>query len=111
MQPHRTLMVMRMKDPSATAEIADIFAEHDSTSLPVELGASRRILFRHHDLYMHLIESEEELMPNLYSARQHPVFRRTDERLAGLLSRYDTNWTELKDSRAEIFYDWVADRK
>lgn len=106
MLPHRTLMIMRMNDPSVTDEIADIFTEHDRTSLPVELGASRRILFRYRDLYLHLIESDAELMPNLYAAREHPIFQRTNDRLAPLLSRYDSEWAELKDSRAEIFYHW-----
>ena len=109
MLPRRTLMVMRMKDPATTDEIAEIFARHDRTSLPVELGATRRILFRHKDLYLHLIESDGDLMPGLYRARSHPVFQETNEKLDGLLNRYDPNWSELNDSRAEIFYDWSPD--
>jgi cyclase len=109
MLPRRTLMVMRMNDTSSTEEIAEIFTRHDETSLPVELGATRRVLFRHKDLYLHLIESDGELMPGLYKARSHPVFQETNDRLSHLLSRYDADWTELNDSRAEVFYDWTPD--
>lgn len=110
MLPRRTLMVMRMNENATTDEIADVFARHDETSLPVELGATRRILFRHKDLYLHLIESEGDLMPGLYQARSHPIFQETNDRLGTLLRRYDPkNWAELNDSRAEIFYDWAPE--
>ncbi|WP_197352733.1 TcmI family type II polyketide cyclase [Streptomyces bathyalis] len=108
---HRTMMVNRFKDPSAHLEIADLFAEHDRSSLPIELGVSRRTLFRYRDLYVHLIETDEELMPNLNAARQDPHFQKINERLGHLLDRYDSKWTEMEDSRAEAFYDWVPEHR
>ncbi len=108
---HQTLMVNRFNDPSDTREIAELFAEHDRTPLPIELGVSRRTLFRYRDLYMHLIETHGELMPNLNAAREDPLFQKVNTRLGTLLSRYDSNWSEMEDSRAEVFYDWMPDRR
>ncbi|WP_158884922.1 TcmI family type II polyketide cyclase [Amycolatopsis anabasis] len=105
---YRALMVMRM-NPENAEQVAAAFAEHDRTTLPVEIGANRRTLFRFHDLYLHLIEADEDIMASLYRAREHPVFRKTNDRLSGLLTPYAPDWTELKDSKAEAFYTWEAD--
>jgi hypothetical protein len=96
-------MVMRM-NPADVEEVANIFTAHDRTSLPREIGASRRTLFRFHDLYLHLIEAEVDIMDGLYKARTHPIFKETNERLGRLLTPYSPHWRELKDSRAEVFY-------
>jgi hypothetical protein len=104
---YRALMVMKM-NPANADLVAEAFAEHDRTSLPVEIGANRRILFRFHDLYMHLIEAENDIMNNLYRAREHPIFQKTNDRLAELLTPYSPDWQELKDSKADAFYTWEA---
>ena len=96
-------MVMRMDAANADA-VAAAFAEHDQTSLPREIGANSRTLFRFHDLYMHLIEADTDIMGNLYRARAHPDFQKTNARLSELLAPYSPNWSELKDSKAEVFY-------
>jgi hypothetical protein len=100
-------MIRRMQ-PQHAPEVAEIFAEHDRTDLPLEIGASRRVLFRFHDLYMHLIEAPEDIMGRLYQARTHPIFQQTDQRLAKLLTPYSAETVDMRDSRAEIFYTWEA---
>lgn len=105
---HRALMVLKMK-PEDAERVAALFAEHDSkTNLPGEIGVTRRMLFRFQDLYMHLIESDHDIMGNLYRARESPAFQEINEELAKYLTRYTSDWTEIKDSRAEMFYDWRA---
>lgn len=96
-------MVMRMDAANADA-VAAAFADHDDTGLPQEIGASSRTLFRFQDLYMHLIEADTDIMGNLYQARSHPIFQRTNTRLSELLTPYSPDWSELKDSKAEVFY-------
>jgi hypothetical protein len=100
---HRTLMIMRM-EPVHARDVARVFAEHDRTGLPQRIGASARTLFRFHDLYMHLIEAEEDIVDRLDAYRDHPVFQDTNERLRDLLRPYSPTWRDLRDSRAEQFY-------
>jgi cyclase/tetracenomycin F2 cyclase len=101
-------MIRRMRTEDAPL-VADIFAEHDRTDLPREIGASRRVLFRYQDLYMHLIEAEDDIMGRLYEARTHPIFQKTNDRLGEILTPYSPDWPSMADSRAEIFYTWQAD--
>lgn len=65
--------------------------------------------FRFHDLYMHLIEADNDIMDRLYQARASPLFQRVDEHVGRFLTPYDAGWKELKDSRADAFYTWEAD--
>ncbi|RJQ81703.1 TcmI family type II polyketide cyclase [Amycolatopsis panacis] len=101
-------MVLRM-DPTDAERVARIFAEHDRTNLPHEIGVTRRTLFHFHGLYMHLIEAEDDVMDRLYAARSHPDFVAVNEQLAAILQPYAPTWSELKDSKAEVFYSWSAD--
>lgn len=96
-------MVMRM-DPADAQDVAGIFAAHDETGLPREIGATGRYLFRFHDLYMHLIEADQDVISKLPQYRDHPTFKQTDESLTRFLRPYSTDWRQLKDSQAEIFY-------
>lgn len=107
---YRSLMIMKMEPADAEA-IARIFADHDTTDLPRQIGASSRTLFRFHDLYLHLIEADRDIMGNLYAARNHPIFRDTNDRLRKLLTPYSQDWRELKDSSAEVFYNCRWDGK
>lgn len=100
---YRALMVMRM-DPGDAGAVSDIFAAHDDTGLPREIGATGRSLFRFHDLYMHLIEGEVDVVSRLPQYRDHPTFRETDEQLRRFLRPYSPQWRQLSDSQAEIFY-------
>jgi cyclase len=106
---HRTLIVARL-DPGPAEEIAEIFAESDATDLPHLIGVSRRTLFRFHDLYFHLVEADDDIQPDLYKARSHPLYQDINERLAKHVRPYDPNWKEPKDAMAEPFYVWNARR-
>jgi cyclase len=106
---HRTLIVARL-DPGPAEDIAEIFAESDATELPHLIGVSRRTLFRFHDLYFHLVEADDDIQPDLYKARSHPLYQDINERLAKHVRPYDPNWKEPKDAMAEPFYVWNARR-
>lgn len=103
-------MVMKM-DPADADAVARIFGDHDKTDLPRQIGASSRTLFHFHDLYLHLIEADTDIMDNLYAARTHPIFRNTNERLRHLLTPYSSDWSQLKDSSAKAFYSCRWDGK
>lgn len=104
---HQTLIVARMEPGEADA-VARLFAESDATELPRMIGVSRRTLFRFHDLYFHLVQADEEITPNLYEARRHPLYTTLSDELAKHLRPYDPNWQEPKDAMAEPFYAWAA---
>jgi cyclase len=101
----RTLIVARM-EPGPAEAIAGIFAESDATDLPHLVGVSRRTLFRFHDLYFHLVEADDDITPNLYQARSHPLYQEISDKLARHVSPYDPAWREPKDAMAVPFYRW-----
>ncbi|MEV5708050.1 TcmI family type II polyketide cyclase [Actinoallomurus sp. NPDC052274] len=105
--PNRTLIVARMEPDQADA-VAKLFAESDATELPHMVGVSRRTLFRFHDLYFHLVEAEDDVTPNLYKARSHPLYVDLSERLTNHVRPYDPDWKEPKDAMAQPFYVWSA---
>lgn len=104
---HRTLIVARM-EPSEAEAVASIFKESDESELPRLVGVSRRTLFRFHDLYFHLVEADQDITPNLYRARSHPLYERINRQLAEHIRPYDPNWKEPKDAMASPFYVWEA---
>ena len=103
----RTLMVLRM-DPGDAERVAAAFAEHDMTGLPEEIGLTRRTLFRFHDLYMHLIESDADVLPELIKARDDPRFQTVNAEVGKYLTPYSSDWHQLTDSKAEVIYTWEA---
>ncbi|MGH3902016.1 MAG: TcmI family type II polyketide cyclase [Pseudonocardiaceae bacterium] len=105
---HRTLIVARM-DARDSGAIAEVFAESDATDLPSLIGVSRRMLFTFHDLYFHLVEAPQDISPNLYKARSHPLYSDINTKLGRFISPYDPNWKEPKDAMAAPFYTWTAE--
>lgn len=101
----RTLIVARLAPGDAPA-VADIFAESDATELPHLIGVEHRSLFRFHDLYFHLVETNAELVKPLYANRSHPLYDDINQKLAAYMRPYDPSWREPKDSMAEEFYRW-----
>ncbi|MCA2219209.1 TcmI family type II polyketide cyclase [Jidongwangia harbinensis] len=107
----RALMVMRMK-PEHADPVAELFAEHDKDDMPTTVGISRRTLFRYHDLYMHLLEADTDVLGRLLAARDRPDFQHINAKLGDYLERYDPeSWRELKDSMATPFYTWSPDKE
>jgi cyclase len=104
---HRTLIVARM-NPEHADEVAAAFAASDAGELPHMIGVSRRTLFRFHDLYMHLVEADQDIAAPLYSARGHSLYHDINSALAQYISPFDPNWKEPKDAMAEPFYTWSA---
>ncbi|GAA3501771.1 TcmI family type II polyketide cyclase [Streptomyces prasinosporus] len=106
---HRTLIVARMNLADAEG-VASVFADSDSTELPHLVGVSRRTLFAFHDLYFHLVEADEDIAPNLYEARSHPLYQDINTRLGRFVSPYDPGWREPRDAMAVPFYSWTPDQ-
>ncbi|WP_406036580.1 TcmI family type II polyketide cyclase [Micromonospora sp. NBC_00898] len=104
---HRTLIIAKLKTDEPQ-RIGDVFAESDATGLPHMIGVSRRLLFTFHDLYLHLVEADDDISPNLYQARSHPLYQDINTRLTEFVSPYDPNWKEPKDAMASPFYVWTA---
>ncbi|MEV7566986.1 TcmI family type II polyketide cyclase [Streptomyces tanashiensis] len=106
---HHALIVARMAPGSAPA-IADVFADSDRGELPHLVGVARRSLFQFGDVYLHLIESEQDPAPNVARLVGHPEFRGVSERLSAYVSAYDpTTWRGPKDAMAHCFYRWERD--
>lgn len=102
---HRKLIVARI-DPDDIGEIAKIFAESDASGLPEKIGVTRRGLFRFHDLYMHLVESDDDVSGRLAEAGDDPRYREVSDRLRPFMTPYDPSWRSPKDAFAEEFYVW-----
>ena len=106
---HRTLIVARM-DPRNAEPVAKLFEDSDGTDLPHLIGVSRRTLFNFHNLYFHLVEADQDISPNLYKARSHPLYDRINTGLTEWISPYDPNWQEPKDAMATPFYVWTSEQ-
>jgi cyclase len=102
---YRSLIVARL-DPEHTGQVAQLFAESDRTELPHLVGVTRRTLFTFHELYFHLVETDEEMAPRLWEVRQHPLFKKVNEGLAEFVKPYSPTWREPKDALAIPFYEW-----
>jgi cyclase len=107
----RALLVMKMRETDAD-EVAAVFADHDATHLPREIGAVSRTLFHYNGLYFHLVEAPDnldgDLMKRIYDYRTHPVFADSSRRLKPLLTPCVPDWRSPYDSRATEFYRWQA---
>ncbi|AVH55147.1 MULTISPECIES: TcmI family type II polyketide cyclase [Streptomyces] len=108
---HNALIVARMAPNSAPA-IADIFAASDSGELPHLIGVNRRSLFQFGDVYLHLIESEQDPEPAIAKVAGHSEFRGISEKLSAYVSAYDPQtWRSPKDAMAQCFYRWERDAR
>ncbi|RKN40588.1 TcmI family type II polyketide cyclase [Micromonospora endolithica] len=99
----RSLIIAKV-DPSAEARVAEIFAESDATELPHLAGVRHRSLYRLHDLYVHLLETELPGEGAVAAARQHPEFDRVSAALRRYVSPYLPSWREPRDAMARCFY-------
>ncbi|MEV0688863.1 TcmI family type II polyketide cyclase [Streptomyces sp. NPDC050388] len=107
---HHALIVARMA-PGSAPRIADVFAASDRGELPHLIGVNRRRLFQFgDDLYLHLIESEQDPAPAIAKVAGHPEFRGISEQLEAYVSPYDpATWRSPKDAMAQCFYHWERD--
>ncbi|CQR65870.1 TcmI family type II polyketide cyclase [Streptomyces leeuwenhoekii] len=106
---HHTLIVARMA-PGSAQDIAKVFAESDRGELPHLIGVSGRSLFQFGDVYLHLIESEQDPGPAIAKMAGHPEFKDVSERLSAYVTAYDpATWRSPKDAMANCFYRWDRD--
>ncbi|MGQ5261610.1 TcmI family type II polyketide cyclase [Micromonospora sp. ZYX-F-536] len=103
----RSLIVAKVV-PTAEERVAEIFAESDATELPRLVGVRHRSLYRLHDLYVHLLETEQPAQGAVEAARGHPEFVRVSDRLRPYVSPYLPTWREPRDAMARCFYRFDA---
>ncbi|AEB45852.1 MULTISPECIES: TcmI family type II polyketide cyclase [Micromonospora] len=104
----RTLIVAKVV-PTAENAVAEIFAESDTTELPHLVGVAHRSLYRLHDLYVHLLETDTPGDGAVEAARDHPEFRRISARLRPYITPYLPDWRSPRDAMARCFYRFDAE--
>jgi cyclase len=105
---NRTLIVARIR-PGTEPEVARIFAASDATTLPTQLGVQERTLYSLDDLYVHLIEMDEDPDISLQKAGELPAFTRINDDLKPFISAYNpATWRTPQDAVAKKFYHWTA---
>lgn len=103
----RSLIVARIV-PAAQDRVAEIFAASDRTELPTLAGVRRRELYRLHDIYVHLLETEHSGRESIESIRGHHEFIRVSDQLSPYISPYLSTWRAPADAVARRIYRWDA---
>ena len=107
----RGVIVARIK-PGSEREVAAIFAESDATELPALAGVRHRSLFVLEDIYVHLVEMDEDFTESVAGVRDHPLFRDISKKLEPYVQPYNpATWKSPKDATAREFYSWDAPPK
>lgn len=105
---NRSLIVARIR-PGSETEVARIFGESDSGRLPRVGRVVERSLYSFHDLYLHLIDFEDDVETSMAALAREPEFKEISARLAEHISAYDPDtWREPRDAMARRFYHWRA---
>ena len=87
--------------------MARIFAESDATELPRITGVRHRSLFVLGDIYIHLVETDDEFAEVVDSVRDHDLFKEISRKLDPYITPYDPEtWRSPKDAQAREFYSW-----
>lgn len=107
---HSTLLVARM-DPTASDDVARLFAELDTTELPHLMGTRRRQLFSYRGLYFHLQDFDtDDGGEAIERAKAHPLFVKISEDLKAHIEAYDpATWRSPADAMATRFYQWTSE--
>ena len=104
----RGVIVARIK-PEARERVAEIFAESDAGPLPRLAGVRHRSLFILEDLYIHVVDTEDDVDGAIDQVRDHPLFREISARLEPYIEPYNpVTWRSPKDAMAVEFYRWDA---
>jgi cyclase len=105
----RGLIVARIK-PGAEEEVARIFAESDATELPKIAGVRHRSLFVLDDIYIHLVETDDDFAEMVDGVRHHDLFKDISSKLDPYIQPYNPEtWKSPKDAQAREFYSWEPD--
>ena len=106
----RGVIVARIK-PGSEEKVAAIFAESDATDLPHLTGVRHRSLFVLEDIYVHLVETEDDFESSVDKVRHHPLFAEISKKLEPYIQPYNPQtWKSPKDATAIEFYTWDAER-
>jgi cyclase len=107
----RAVIVAKIK-PNCEDQVAAIFAESDKSELPALVGVRHRSLFVLEDIYVHLIEMDDDFDGAVDGVRNHPLFRDISKRLEAYIQPYNpATWRSPKDATAREFYAWDAEPK
>jgi len=105
----RGVIVARIR-PGAREKVAEIFAESDATELPGLAGVRHRSLYVLEDLYVHLVEVDDDFESAVGGVREHELFREICARLEPYIEPYNpVTWRSPKDAMAHAFYSWDAE--
>ena len=105
----RGLIIAKIK-PGAEEEVAEIFAESDRTELPHLAGVRHRSLFVLDDVYVHLVETDDDFDEAVAEIRDHPLFKEISAKLEPYIEPYNpVTWRSPKDAMAREFYSWDRD--
>jgi cyclase len=106
MSVKRGVIVARIK-PGAEEEVARIFAESDETELPQLTGVRHRSLYVLDDIYIHLVETDDEFATAVEGVRDHELFKDISRKLDAYIQPYNPDtWKSPKDAQAREFYSW-----
>ena len=102
----RGVIIARIK-PDSEEKVAEIFAESDRTELPKLTGVRHRSLFVLEDIYVHLVETEDDFDSAVAGVRDHDLFRDISKKLEPYSQPYNpATWKSPKDATAREFYSW-----
>jgi cyclase len=102
----RGVIVAKIK-PGAEEEVAKIFAESDASDLPKRAGVRHRSLFVLEDVYIHLVELDDDFADTVDDIRDDPLFKDISRRLDEFITPYNPEtWKSPKDAQAREFYSW-----
>ena len=104
----RGVIVAKIK-PGSEEKVAAIFAESDATDLPKLVGVRHRSLFILEDIYVHLVETDDEFDSAVDNVRDHELFKEISRKLDPYIQPYNpVTWKSPKDATAREFYSWDA---
>lgn len=110
MSVQRGVIVAKIK-PGSEQEVAQIFAESDSTELPELTGVRHRSLWVLDDIYIHLVETDADFAGAVENVRDHPLFKDISRKLDAYITPYDPEtWRSPKDAQARQFYSWEPEQ-
>ncbi|MFD4444192.1 TcmI family type II polyketide cyclase [Nocardia sp. NPDC058519] len=106
-----TLVVNRLV-PERRPQVAQLFADFDTTDVPHRMGTRRRQLFALGGVYFHLQDFETpdggEVIAQAWK-QADPRFIQICDDLDPLIDKYDsTTWRKPADAVAHRFYHWEA---
>jgi len=102
----RNVIVCRIV-PGSEQKVADVFGHYDTVTRPQDAGVVGRILLSLDDLYIHVVERDQD--PKVSGQnRGLPAFQQISEEIGPYVTPYPRNWQNPSDSVAKEFYGWTA---